>query len=320
MTGRKVISKEELLNLYKKENNNTFYLGIKTPLTLRSSQQEDLDFKIFYLSFYTGSLFLLLSRYFEDLQGLAIFILWNSLLDLIYQVKKEFESNHSVINSISRVLGRIIFCKTMTFRNIPSWDVAVIMTLIPFLPVLFMTLAFTTKSEHILSVLAPYIAFLWNLMSRKSALYKACYDTYNKYLEKSVSTKEDEKEGVEILRSSLVIDVLDLDLWAHKSFSELFIFELVHSLEYIGEQNAYHLLPPDYLQFYIANQQDSMDFSKKRFCTYLESNNLLIQDVAFILNLTFQIRNINHKSGTSSFKNTEKMSEELAQVYRLTFY
>lgn len=295
----KTIPYEKLESIYcEKENEGVYYLGIKTPLQLDSdhSKEECFNYFFFYFLLYSGSVFLLLSNIYPFFLTLTVVTFLAAFLDFIEQIKHDSGSIITYLKSIARISGKLLFGKILPFRNSPSWDLAIVITLIPFAPIFMITLHFTTDPKNILSVLAPYIVFLWNSMSRKSALYKACYDSYNKYLEKSISTENKDIEGLNILRNSLAIDILDFDLWAHKSFSELIIFEIVYSLKFIGAQKASFLLPREFQEFFTPNQKNSMDFSDDKFKNHMKNNALKINDVTFLLNLTFQLRNTIHKN------------------------
>ncbi|MBL7670299.1 MAG: hypothetical protein JNM39_07415 [Bdellovibrionaceae bacterium] len=67
----------------------------------------------------------------------------------------------------------------------------------------------------------------WNMSTMFNKKWSYCADLYNKIL----SVPKSDLEQRELLRNALAIDILTLDLWAHRSFSALFAVELLKAID-----------------------------------------------------------------------------------------
>lgn len=67
----------------------------------------------------------------------------------------------------------------------------------------------------------------WNMSTMFNKKWSYCADLYNKIL----AVPKSNHEQRELLRNALAIDILTLDLWAHRSFSALFAEELLKAID-----------------------------------------------------------------------------------------
>ncbi len=90
------------------------------------------------------------------------------------------------------------------------------------------------NTAQTLFVMAASIsAVYWNLSSRYGSQWQYLAELYNNIFIEKVG----EKDKFEILyqKTTLCLDLIDLDFWHHKSFSKMFAFILEDALEYCYE-------------------------------------------------------------------------------------
>lgn len=75
----------------------------------------------------------------------------------------------------------------------------------------------------------------WNMSTMFNKKWSYCADLYNKIL----TVPKSDSDQRDLLRNALAIDILTLDLWAHRSFSALFTAELLKAIDCAhGEAHA----------------------------------------------------------------------------------
>lgn len=213
----------------------------------------------------------------------------------------------SLINSL---FNHFLFFRTEKFRNNPKWDLISFKLLFPS-AALFIVLSsltganyegwdFTTKSKefYILAIIGSnYVASFTHLSASKSAKYKMLYDVYNKMLEaRATKVKKDEfQEAFEIWETSLAIDILHFDMWAHKSFRDFFSYQIYDSLSYLKDSEINAILEGD------DNHQE-IRIVLKEINLSSDGHRYSIEKIGLILDYTYQLKS--HKY------HNEKISEE----------
>lgn len=281
--------------LLKREGQQLYFAHFSSPLTIKKGEENDNSIYTFYLCLIISGACFNLKSFSERFVSLGIIFAAIALLILSICLID------SSLKNTSKFLGRLVFIKTMEVRNYPNWDSAIVTTLILYTPILLFCKYFQLGTREMIGVVASYFVFVWNVKNRRSALYKSCYDTYNMYL-KEVCAKEGHKK-YRIISNSLAIDILDFDLWAHKSFSEFFIFELLSSLDLIFKSKQEHLLPDKFSKCVrIVDQAGTIGVDVKALSILYNQDKMFNEnDIKFILNLSFQLRNYYTSDETIDF-------------------
>ncbi|GEM_PF-6859233 len=98
-----------------------------------------------------------------------------------------------------------------------------------------------TKAARLLTFMTGIVGFIglmsWQLYTRKGSQYKGCLDSYNDII-KDIENNNVSKKSIELRSVSLCIDLLHVDLWAHKSFSELFTTHTMRAFNRIYEDDS----------------------------------------------------------------------------------
>ncbi|PIK13551.1 hypothetical protein [Halobacteriovorax sp. JY17] len=98
-----------------------------------------------------------------------------------------------------------------------------------------------TKAARLLALMTGIVGFIglmsWQLYTRKGSQYKGCLDSYNDII-KDISNDKVSRNSIELRSVSLCIDLLHVDLWAHKSFSELFTTHTMKAFNRLYEDDS----------------------------------------------------------------------------------
>lgn len=277
-------------DLYTREVNGKIkFAGFPTPIKLVNSNNKDWFTYTYHLLAFLISLCYTFEKHIIDSQSIAQIVSY-LLIFLIITLTSIIVTQIFPINikNVSRVFGRIISFKITSVRNYPNWDSSFTTSFILFLPLFIIIPIYKALAAP---VIAAFGLFLWNQMNRKSSIYNNCYNSYNKYLEKISTTKSNNNEN-EVLANSLAIDLLHYDLWAHKSFSEFFIYEILASLDCIIESGLDNKIPKS-LKCSV-DSKNTKTLNRHHLASQYNSNNFFPEeDIDYILNLSFQIRNNN---------------------------
>ena len=83
-----------------------------------------------------------------------------------------------------------------------------------------------TTTNVIVSFFGAVSILYWNIMSLFNKKWAYCCELYNKIISKNRG-----KSKQKLLENALAVDLLTLDLWAHRSFSKFFSKELTKSIK-----------------------------------------------------------------------------------------
>lgn len=282
----------KLNRIYVLGNGGVTFLEVSSPVKLVLKKEEN---SLRYSHFYLTLIYCLL---FNECVGLPWFFNPGSILLISFMtINVIYEIRLYKDNATEGLIGKFFLGKTTYFLNKPTWDVLYLQMFFPFVSLFLIVSCLDEFSmSYTGSFTLAYLLFVWNFKNRRGALYKHCVDSYNFLLRERSKKTEDkpvyDELGFDILSSSLAIDIVDCDFWAHKSFREFFIFEIFSALDYIAIKNLKYSLPEN-LQSLVNMVQEngSMKIDVKKIISYLNSGSASIEDVSAILNLAFQIRN-----------------------------
>ncbi len=94
------------------------------------------------------------------------------------------------------------------------------------------------KIETAYIIITSISLVFWNMNNVFHRKWKYCADLYNQYLFEESRVNKNEKEKLDIIVNSLAIDLFHMDLWAHRSFAELFYDELKSAIKDHSSDNS----------------------------------------------------------------------------------
>lgn len=98
------------------------------------------------------------------------------------------------------------------------------------------------SKDHIGAFLALFAAFYWGRVNRHGSQWLYCATSFNRIFQDLAPIKDDDALVAHLFkRTMLAIDLIDCDLWDHKTFKHEFTTTLeialnFHKLEYSGEE------------------------------------------------------------------------------------
>lgn len=220
--------------------------------------------------------------------------------------------NRKYLSYVNNQIKNYLFFKNESFANSPKWDLISFKLFFPSMTFLilisrsincnFNGIRETSEIKEYLYVLGlvgtNYMSSFVHLSNAKAAKYKHLYDQYNKVLE-TRSTKKEIVKNYTAWEVSLAIDMLDFDLWAHKSFQEYFCFHLDEAVKCLKSN----------LEILNNNaHKDIHALLQKNIALKIKDNNLTIVEASLILNYHFQLLMNNY------FEDLRENNEETSNI------
>lgn len=157
----------------------------------------------------------------------------------------------SFLNMLHWLIENFVMCKWQMFKNNPRanwlalrafWCVTLIYVASFFLTQIYLSwfaeIPFTppTSRSTLLKISLTYFAAWTAAYWKMSDLYRKQWDYCSNLYNQTLSEKEETTR--ELLRNSLAIDLVTVDLWAHRSFAEMFKSELELAVKYGGPDGS----------------------------------------------------------------------------------